>query len=334
MHEVSLPDSTTTVERCSRASAAVPADPVFILAPPRSFTSVVGAMLGQHPQLYGLPALELFSAETVGQWWELCAKATFPQAHGTLRAVAQLYFSAQTEATVKLARGWLRRRSHYTTGFLLEKLARQVRPRVVVEKSTSTVYKLEFMRRAARMFPLARFIHLVRHPRGHGQSVIAFLQERRKLGPIPAAHWLARLASYSETAEPDPSDIDPQRAWYALHCNISKFLESVPESQRLRVRGEDLLRDPDRWLGHIAAWRGLRTDAEAIEEMKHPERSLFACFGPAGARFGNDSFFLQNPALRRDRAGQHSLEGPLSWRADGAGFSDEVKALAGELGYH
>ena len=30
-------------------------EPLFILAPPRSFTSVVCAMIGNHPQMLGLP---------------------------------------------------------------------------------------------------------------------------------------------------------------------------------------------------------------------------------------------------------------------------------------
>ena|SRR3974390_800418 len=93
------------------------ADPLLILAPPRSFSWVVCAMIGQHPQMYALPELHLFRAETVSQWWELCSQETFDMDHGILRVVAQLYFADQTEHTVKLARGWLRRRSHFTTGF-------------------------------------------------------------------------------------------------------------------------------------------------------------------------------------------------------------------------
>ena len=37
--------------------------PLFILAPPRSFTTVTSAMIGQHPEMYGLPETNLFVAE-------------------------------------------------------------------------------------------------------------------------------------------------------------------------------------------------------------------------------------------------------------------------------
>jgi hypothetical protein len=102
----------------------------------------------------------------------------------------------------------------------------------------------------------------------------------------------------------------------------------------MRVRGEDLLRDPDRVLQDIAAWVGVRTDPEAIRQMKHPERSPFAFLGPPGARYGNDRFFLENPALRASSVTEAlSVEGQLSWRNDGVEFCQEVKELAREFGY-
>ena len=45
------------------------ADPVFVLAAPRSFSSVVCAMLGQHPELHGLPETHLFVDDTMHGWW-------------------------------------------------------------------------------------------------------------------------------------------------------------------------------------------------------------------------------------------------------------------------
>ena len=51
----------------------------------------------------------------------------------------------------------------------------------------------------------------------------------------------------------------------------------------MRVRGEDLLGEPDTYLRKIAEWLGLRTDEEAIEAMKHPEQSPYACIGPENA---------------------------------------------------
>src|SRR5687767_8374463 len=138
--------------------------PVLLLAPPRSFTSIACAMLGQHPEAYGLGELHLFCAATIGEWWHKSEIASFRMPDGLLRAVAQLYFEGQAPHTIEYAQGWLRRREHYTTGLLFEELGSRVAPRCLIEKSPSIVYRIEFMQRAYRMFPQARFLHLTRHP--------------------------------------------------------------------------------------------------------------------------------------------------------------------------
>jgi hypothetical protein len=314
------------------------ADPLCVLAPPRSFTSVVGTMLGQHPQMYGLPETHLFGCETMAEWWRTCEEQRFPRAHGLLRAVAELFFGEQTEHTVRLASGWLRRRSHFSTGLIMEALAARLHPQIVVVKSPSVVYSVKFLERIRSVFPRARFIHLLRHPRAQGESVMRFLEERRKQGPVPRSHWLLHLATYPDLSAPSEAtersrELDPQKGWFVLNQNIIEFFKSLPEWQKLRVRGEDLLQSPDELLRQIARWMGVAADGASIDEMKHPERSPYACFGPPGARYGNDDFFLQSPALRPGRAEARSLEGPLSWRKDGEGFLPEVKKLAQEFGY-
>jgi sulfotransferase family protein len=311
--------------------------PLFILAPPRSFTSVVCAMLGQHPQMYGLPETHLFSYETLGAWAESAAQASYPMGHGLLRAVAELYFGVQNELTIRKARQWVRLRSNLTTDFIFKILADRVFPLIPVDKSPSTVSRPKALNRVRSMFPEARFLHLLRHPRGQGESVMKFIIERAKHGPVPPSHWLLQIASYPPAqadAESRPdAPLDPQNGWYAINKKICGLLNMVPADQQMRVRGEDLLAEPDEVLSRIATWMGLRSDAAAIEEMKHPERSPYAFLGPPGARYGNDAFFLQDPAFRPRRSALHYLEGPLSWRNDGQGFSPEVMRLAQEFGY-
>ena len=107
--------------------------------------------------------------------------------HGLRRIVAELFFGGQTEKNVSRAGGWLQRRAHLTTRSIFEELAKKVHPRVPVDKSPSTVYRLESMQRVYSMFPQARFLHLVRHPGGYGESVMRYLREAKMLGPSRAA---------------------------------------------------------------------------------------------------------------------------------------------------
>jgi hypothetical protein len=307
-------------------------NPLFILAPPRSFTSVVCAMLGQHPDMYGLPETSLFCAETMAEWLGMCDHAKFPMAHGLLRSVAQLVFGEQTEFNVREAWGWLRRRSHCTTGYAFELLAQRVAPRIVVDKSPSMVYRLESLRRTHAMFPNARYVHLTRHPRGYSESVMKHLMKDRENGAAPS--WLMHLASWPGRAaagEEQEPQLDPQHSWFDLHMRIIEFLSEIPPGQQIRVRGEDLLA-PDAFR-EILNWLELDASDHALEEMKHPESWPYAMFGPANARFGTDRFFLARPELRTDRVEQLSLDGPISWLPEGGGFVANVRSLATEFGY-
>ncbi len=49
-------------------------DPVFLLAPPRSYSTVSLALLAGHPQLYGLPETLLFAGETVASLYDMPPK--------------------------------------------------------------------------------------------------------------------------------------------------------------------------------------------------------------------------------------------------------------------
>jgi hypothetical protein len=291
--------------------------PLLILASPRSFTSVICAALGQHPQMYGFPELHLFAPDTLAGRERFQGGSKFNIDHGLLRVLAELFFGGQTEDNVRRAARWLLRRAGFSPGYIIRQIATKVAPRILVEKSPSTGRAIEYLERAAQMFPCAQFIHLVRNPRGHGQSVLKFLREREKEECVPATHWMRH----------------PKDFWFLVNRNICRFLDSIPPGQQMRLRGKDILTEPDAHLRKIAEWLGLRTDDAAIEDVKHPERSAYACFGPTGARFGNDRFFLDNPTLRPTRAEPQSLEGPLSWRSDGGGFSALVKRLAREFGY-
>jgi Sulfotransferase family len=297
-------------------------DPVIILAPPRSFTSVVCAMLGQHPQMYGLPEVNLFVAETMEERQGVVARPRWSE-QGLLRAVAQLFVGEQSVQAIVLARRWLAIRANCTCVSVFRELAEKISPRIPVDKSPRTVMQSAYMQRIHRAFPNARFLHLLRHPRSQGQSLCDLLG-----GPLLAS--MTGALDYST----DPPIIDFQKSWYAMHINIVTFLDGLPEGQQMWIRGEDLLAEPDLYLRQIAEWLDLSTDGEAIKAMKHPEQSPYACFGPVNARLGNDPGFLREPVLRRgSRAKEQTLEGPLSWREDGGEFSPEVKELAREFGY-
>jgi hypothetical protein len=313
-----------------------PAEPVLILAAPCTFSWAVCAMFGEHPEMYALPECHLFSASTVGEWLELCTVTTFEMDHGLVRTIAELYFGGQSDMTASRARGWLQRRSHFTTGLLLETIMERLKPLIVVEKSPSIVHRVEMMQLAREMFPSARFVHLVSHPRLHGRVVMQNLRIAQSKQPLPPSHWLVELASprlSGATGAAAATELDPQFSWLAANQRISQFLASVPDDQRTVVRGEELIADEGESRATIAAWLSLRSDGEAVEAMRHPERSPYARRGPPSAPFGSDAFLREGPLLAADWGQQRSLDGPLPWRGDDLGFVPEVRQLAQEFGY-
>jgi hypothetical protein len=316
---------------------------VFVLAAPRSMSSVVSTMLGAHPQMYGLPETHLFREDTVAEWLRTAASESFHMADGLLRAVAQICYHEQTESTIRSASGWVRRRSLHTSGMLFEELAERVHPRHLVDKSPNMVYQVDNMQRVRAFFPDAKYIHLVRHPRAYCVSVLTYLATLTKQRPganaaaRTAPHWIDNLAYFpfpgKSPAEGAQRLADPQGSWYALNSNVSEFLSLLCDDQWTRVRAEDVVRTPAASMTGVADWLGLRTDTESIRSTLHPERSPFARIGPPGARLGNDLFFLQRPALRPERGKSQNLDDPLGWASAESGFLPEVQELARGFGY-
>lgn len=280
-------------------------------------------MIGQHPQMIGLPEVNLAVTARMDAWLRLYLQTGSFLSHGLLRAVAQLQFGVQNDDTTSRARWWLEFRRSSTTGDVFHELAASAGERELVDKSPSTVLHPDFLRRIADTFPDARYLHLVRHPRSTCASIQA------------APEILAAIAVFSKAVDlGDCRGIDdPERVWLLSHRNIAAFLDTVPPERRLRLQGERVVTDPHDHLERLACWLGVDASPGSVEAMAHPERSPFAGFGPDGARFGNDPKFLADPFPRARTARPQSLEDPVAWRSDGSGLSEEVKLLAREFGF-
>jgi hypothetical protein len=304
------------------------AEPLFILAPPRSFTTVMCAIIGEHPQMLGLPETNLFARDSYVELRELYSKRPSLQ-HGLLRSVAQLGLGGQSAQNIEVARRWLHGYSRASTADLFNDLLAWAAPHRLVDKSPSYVYNRDNLARIRRAFPNAYYLHLLRHPRGTCESKYALRQRSQE-----------RQAQSRRRHDPDAVELDDERrppidpdfAWLTPHRTIVDFLATVPPERQLRLRGEDVLADLDTYLPRIARWLGVDDDTAALERMKHPETSPFACFGPPNARLGDDPSFLEKPRLRPYKHKAQDLEGPLSWDAQLA-FSAEVKKLAQDFGY-
>lgn len=278
-------------------------------------------MLGQHPQCYGMPELNLFAEDTLDAMVSRFSGVRQFQMHGLLRAVAQLYGGEQSIASIEMAWRWILKRMDLSTGEVYQELAEHIKPLRVVDKSPVYCAAPENLARLRNAFPDARFLHLLRHPIAQGKSIMSI------------SDGAMALFSDSVDYEGETAIIDPQISWFDVQVNIMEFLADVPESDWLRMRGEDLLNEPERHLAEICRWLGIGDDAAALEAMMHPECSPYAHLGPVGAHLGNDINFLRSPSYRKGNIGMAPLSGPLPWRPDGKGLFPEVREIALALGY-
>lgn len=289
-------------------------EPLFIIAAPRSYTSVIGTMLGQHPQAFGLPEVNLSHADTLGEMWNSVMNKVGLGTAGLLRALAELHEGEQSEEAVLRAEQWIARRNHWTGGQVFKHLQEQVGPdRMIVDKSPRNTFNGDNLRRLAKAFPRANYLHLTRHPRSMCNSAVSLMKNH---------------GNGMRNADPEPT-------WLRVHTNIIEFIDTLAPGQVVRVKGEALLREPELYLSQICEWLDIDRSSDAINAMLRPEASPFASIGPPSAQYGADPNFLNNPKLdfeRLARIKEESLDGPLEWKPD-AHFSQPVRRLALQLGY-
>ncbi|KGF73637.1 hypothetical protein DO97_16870 [Neosynechococcus sphagnicola sy1] len=313
--------------------------PIIILASPRSFTSLTSSMLGQHPEVYGVPELNLFLAESLNDLLQQFRdQAKFRKIHGLLRTVAQLYAGEQSIDAVNMAHRWILRRLQNNTGDIFVELCEKVKPLRILDKSPAYCLDSEVLRRIDRTFPEAHYIHLIRHPRAQGESVMKLLPQTRK-GKSQRRELFGSPNTVSPNLlnclEPsgDSITIDFQFLWYRMQWRIIDFLSTIPRERQIRIRGEDLLSNPPIKFENLCRFLNLSWSNGAFQAMLHPEDSPYACYGPYGAQYGNDVNFLKSPTFRQRSIPMSSLEGSLPWRKDGGGFHPTVIKLAQDLGY-
>ncbi|BAC89840.1 gll1899 [Gloeobacter violaceus PCC 7421] len=316
--------------------------PLIILTPPRSFSSVVCALLGRHPDLYGFPELNLFKTDTIEELNFARIQRRWPTAmDGLARTLAEIHEGTQDELSVHRARVWINEHMHLGCKEVFNYVLDYVNPKIGVDKSPTTILKVENMERAFHMFPKARFLHLTRHPVTSAKSIAEFLsviiQTREQVGAMQAkVGWSVDPAFLSDEEEDlkgnKPVKVSPLKLWLSAHTKIMNFMERLPLGQGMRIRGEDLLSDLDIYLPQIAEWLGVRTDQEAIDEMKSPEESPYARTGPINAPFGNDPKFLANPKLRSSKVPIPPLKGTFEWAVD-TDTAREIQELAQQMGY-
>jgi acyl-CoA synthetase (AMP-forming)/AMP-acid ligase II len=233
-------------------SAAKNPQAVFVLAPPRSGSTLLRVLLAGHPRLFAPPELELLPFHTMAD-----RRAIFSGRHefwleGALRAVMEAK-GCDARTARQIVRG--HEDSNTTVRDFYGLLQQWIGDRTLVDKTPSYALRSEVLVRAEQDFEEPLYIHLTRHPAAVVQSF-----EEVKL------HLVADI-QFASVPEAPPREL-AELTWLVSHENILQHFERVPGHRRLVVSFERLVADPRGTVKGICRFLGL----EFVPDMLHPYR--------------------------------------------------------------
>ncbi|HYG61612.1 MAG TPA: amino acid adenylation domain-containing protein, partial [Thermoanaerobaculia bacterium] len=301
----SFPASSASFSLAARGAKNPPA--LFVLAPPRSGTTLLRVMLGGHPRLFAPPELELLGFPTMADRRAAFAGRDSFWLEGLLRALKEMRGGSPEEV-----RAWAEEHERRGTPTLdlYALLQEELAGRWLVDKTPSYALDPAVLRRAEEGFTAARYLHLVRHPCGMIRSF-----EEARLDQI-----------FFRRAHPFTRRQLAELIWVVSHQNILSFLADVPADRQHTVRFEELLAAPERVLGGVCDFLGL----EYHPDMARPYEG--------GSARMTDGLHAASRMLGDVKFHQHSgvdAEVAERWR-DGlreADLGSPARRVAAALGY-
>lgn len=265
-------------------------EPLFILSPPRSFSSLISSMIGQHPELHAFPELQIFNVPTLGDMMARNRKRYNRLASpGSIRSIAEVHEQKQTDESCTRAWLWLQQRAEWNPVDFFNYLREQIDPQIAIEKTPFNTCNARALETIIRTYPNAKYLHLTRSVNGNAKSLKEFLKDQDQA--------LGRKKSKQLTSR-DLTREYPACIWYTCHRNILNIKSLVIESNFIQIKGEDLLNHPERVLRSFCTWMNIDTTATSIDSMMRPHESPYACVGPKIAGGGNDGKFMRQPVLK------------------------------------
>jgi len=230
---------------------------IFVLAPPRSGTTLLRVLLGGHSKLFAPPELELMPFNTLGERKEICSGRDAFWLEGVLRAVMELH-----DMDADAAKEFMNERemSDLSVKDFYSELQSWTDDRILVDKSPSYVLDKSILERIEATFEDPLYIHLHRHPLGMVNSFV-----EAKLDQIffryPHSFSTQQLA---------------ELIWLHSHQNISDFFESVPEDRKMRISFEEMTSSSEEQVRRLCDFIGLDFEANmlAIYEANEKKRRM------------------------------------------------------------
>ncbi len=198
---------------------------VFILAPPRSGTSLLRLMLAGHPKLFAANELQLLGFETLAQRQAAFEGKFSLWSEGLIRVIMHIKQCGPEEAKLIIENY---ANEGVTTKELFGKLQQWIGKKIMVDKSPSYALDPKILEKANNDFKNALFIQLIRHP-------YAMVSSFKKMRMDQAMYLNDHDFNTAQTGE---------LIWTKSHENINEFFKNIPKRRIFRIRYEELVTDP------------------------------------------------------------------------------------------
>ncbi len=228
---------------------------IFILAPPRSGTTLLRVMLAGHPDLFAATELQLLGFNTLDERRRAFSGKFSLWLEGTIRTIMEIKNCDADDAKGIMAEYEQR---HCTTKQFYRVLQNWIGDRTIVDKSPSYVLDLKSLEKAERDFRNPLYIHLVRHPYATVRSFERYHMDQvlyLKDHPFSRRH-LAELV------------------WLVSHKNAAQFLQKVPGNRQYLMRFEDLVNQPQEIMEDMCQTLGLKFHPDLTKPYKDINKKM------------------------------------------------------------
>ena len=253
---------------------------VFILAPPRSGTTLLRVMLGGHPGLFAPPELELLGFNDLRERAQRCTEHDTFWLQGTVRALMELHGCSADEAWQRMAQF---EAQELDTGDFYRVLQDAAPGRLLVDKTPFYSVSLDILRQAEALFDGALYLHLQRHPLGMIRSF-----ENARMERISAGHpYAAPLAALAESGS---STRMAELLWWQCNQNIVDFLATIPAERQHRVQFEALTAQPRATVQALCDFLGLSVDGAMLDPYQDKKQRMTDGVHAEGHMLGDIKF--------------------------------------------
>jgi len=280
---------------------------LFILAPPRSGTTLMRVMLAGNPGLFASAELQLLGFQTLADRREAYQGKFALWLEGTIRALMEID-DCDAESAKRTMEVYERR--NYTTHAFYHRLQQWIGDRMLVDKSPSYALDPGTLNKAESDFDGAYYVQLVRHP----YSMVRSFEKHH----LEQALYLYRHEFSSRQLA--------ELVWLVSHRNICDFFEQIPAERQLRLRFEDLVQEPESAMRALCKRIGLEFHPDMVNPYKDLDRKMVDGIHAESMPMGDTKFLARK-----------SIEAEAAASADDVAgddfLGDACWSLAERLGY-